>query len=108
MTLIVAIFTGDRLLCLVEITYVQIGRYETRKPTSSSDILQKLDDALNTITDYLMNGNTNNIVAAQLIDKELLAQYKRIEQLSNEDKYLIKRFINSFLLSAEIQKNLVL
>ena len=47
---------------------------------------------------------TNNTLA----DKELLAQYKRIEQLSNEDKYLIKRFINSFLLSAEIQKNLVL
>ena len=41
---------------------------------------------------------TNNTLA----DKELLAQYKRIEQLSNEDKYLIKRFINSFLLSAEI------
>jgi len=28
---------------------------------------------------------TNNTLA----DKELLAQYKRIEQLSNEDKYLI-------------------
>jgi len=100
--------TQSDLAGLVGITYVQIGRYETRKSTPSSDILQKLADALDTTTDYLMNGNTNDIVAAQLADKELLAQYKRIEQLSNEDKYLIKRFINSFLLSAEIQKNLVL
>jgi hypothetical protein len=43
-----------------------------------------------------------------IIDKELLAQYKRIEQLNNEDKYLLKRFINSFLLSVEIQSKLTL
>jgi len=51
---------------------------------------------------------TDDLTNNTLADKELVAQYKRIEQLSNEDKYLIKRFINSFLLSADIQKNLIL
>ena len=100
--------TQSDLAGMVGLTYVQIGRYETHKSTPSSDILQKLAKVLDTTTDYLMNGSSNDMVAAQLMDRELITQYKRIEQLNNDDKYLIKRFINSFLLSAEIQDRLSL
>jgi transcriptional regulator with XRE-family HTH domain len=100
--------TQSNLADMVGLTYVQIGRYETYKSTPSSDILQKLAEALDTTTDFLMNGNNNDVVAAQLVDKDLITQYKRIEQLNNEDKYLLKRFINSFLLSAELQSKLAL
>lgn len=100
--------TQSNLAEMVGLTYVQIGRYETYRSTPSSDILQKLAEALDTTTDFLMNGSNNEVVAAQLMDKELLTQYKRIEQLNNEDKHLVKRFINSFLLSAEIQSKLIL
>lgn len=100
--------TQSNLAEMVGLTYVQVGRYETHKSTPSSDILQKLAEALNTTTDFLMNGSNNDMVAAQLMDKELLTQYKRIEQLNNEDKYLVKKFINSFLLSVEIQGKLAL
>lgn len=100
--------TQSDLAKLVGLTYVQIGRYETHKSAPSSDILQKLAVALDTTGDFLMNGSNNDIVTAQLTDKELLTQYKRIEQLSNEDKYLIKRFINSFLLSVDIQKKMAM
>ena len=93
---------------MVGLSYVQIGRYETYKSTPPSDILQKLAEELDTTTDFLMNGSNNEVVAAQLVDKDLLAQYKRIEQLNNDDKYLLKRFINSFLLSAELQTKLAL
>ena len=100
--------TQSDLAGMVGLTYVQIGRYETYKSTPSSDILQKLAKVLDTTTDYLMNGSNNDVVAAQLMDRDLLTQYKRIEQLDKDDKYLIKRFINSFLLSAEIQGKLAL
>ena len=100
--------TQTDLAKLVGLSYVQIGRYETYKSASSSDILQKLAVALDTTGDFLMNGSNNDIVSAQLADKELLNQYKRVEKLNNEDKYLIKRFINSFLLSADLKNNLAI
>jgi transcriptional regulator with XRE-family HTH domain len=59
--------TQSTLAGMVGLTYVQIGRYETHKSTPSSDILQKLANALDTIADFLMNGSNNDVVAAQLI-----------------------------------------
>lgn len=99
--------TQTNLAKLVGLSYVQIGRYETYK-SASSDILQKLAAVLDTTGDFLMNGSNDDIVSAQLADKELLSQYKRVEKLNNEDKYLIKRFINSFLLSADLKNKLAI
>ena len=48
--------TQSELAEKVGLTYVQIGRYEKGKSNPSADILQKLATALNTSTDYLMNG----------------------------------------------------
>ena len=100
--------TQSELAQKIGISYVQVGRYETKKSTPSSDILQKLADTLDTTADFLMNGTHNEVVASQLLDKELLEQYKRIEKLSVDDKHLVKRFLNSFLLSVDIQKTLML
>ena len=46
----------------------------------------------------------DEVVAAQLIDKELLKQFKEVEQLNNEDKHLIKTFIDAFITKKQIQK----
>jgi len=67
-------------------------------------VLQKLAIALNTTTDFLMNGDTNEIVSNQLMDKELLEQFKAVEKLNNEDKHLIKTFIDAFLTKRHLQK----
>jgi len=80
--------TQSNLAELVGLTYIQIGRYEKGKSAPSSDVLQKLAIALNTTTDFLMNGDTNEIVSNQLMDKELLEQFKAVEKLNNEDKHL--------------------
>ena len=50
--------TQSDLATKVELTYVQIGGYETGKSSPSADVLQKLAAALYTTTDYLMNGST--------------------------------------------------
>jgi hypothetical protein len=44
------------------------------------------------------------MVATQLTDKELLKQFKEVEQLNNEDKHLIKTFIDAFLTKRQVQK----
>jgi len=43
-------------------------------------------------------------VAAQLSDKELLKQYKQVEQLNQEDKHLVKTFIDAFLTKRQLQQ----
>jgi transcriptional regulator with XRE-family HTH domain len=65
--------------------------------TITSDVLQRLAHALDTTTDFLMKGTEDEAVAAQLSDKELLKQYKQVEQLNQEDKHLVKTFIDAFL-----------
>lgn len=96
--------TQTDLAKLVGLTYIQVGRYETQKSNPSSDVLQKLATALDTTADYLMNGSSDEVVATQLTDKELLRQFKEVEQLNNEDKHLVKTFIDAFLTKRQVQK----
>ena len=44
-----------------------------------------------------MNGASDEVISAQLTDKELLNQFKAVEKLSQEDKHLIKTFVDVFL-----------
>ncbi len=96
--------TQTDLAKIVGLTYIQIGRYETGKSAPSADVLNKMADALGTTTDYLMNGSNNDVVSAQLTDKELLNQFKEVEKLGQEDKHLVKTFIDAFLTKRKIQK----
>jgi transcriptional regulator with XRE-family HTH domain len=95
--------TQSDLAKLVGLTYIQVGRYETEKSNPSSDVLQKLAQALDTTSDFLMNG-ASDVTSAQLSDKELLNQFKAVEKLSQEDKHLIKTFIDAFLTKRQLQK----
>jgi hypothetical protein len=65
--------------------------------------LQKLANVLNTSTDYLMNGKTEQ-VEAQLADKELIKQFQEVEKLSPEDKNLVKTFLDAFITKKKIQQ----
>lgn len=96
--------TQSELAEKVGLTYIQIGRYEKLKSNPSSDILKKLAKYLNTTTDYLMNGKFDEIATAQLLDKELLQQFKQVENLNNEDKHLVKTFIDAFITKRQVQK----
>jgi hypothetical protein len=53
---------------------------------------------------YLIKGTQDEAVAAQLTDKELLKQFKQVELLNQEDKHLIKTFIDAFITKRQIQQ----
>lgn len=95
--------TQSDLAKVVEMTYVQIGRYETKKANPSSEVLQKIAQALNTTTDFLMNGSTDEMANAQLKDKELLNLFRSVEQLGQEDKNMIKTFLDALVTKRKIQ-----
>lgn len=96
--------TQTKLAKQVGLSYIQIGRYETNKSNPSSDVLQRLAAALDTTTDYIMKGTEDDAVAAQLTDKELLKQFKQVEQMNAEDKNLVKTFIDAFLTKRHLQQ----
>ena len=95
--------TQTDLSKMVNMTYVQIGRYETKKANPSSEVLQKIAQALNTTADYLMNGSTDDMAYSQLQDKELLHLFKAVEQLEKEDKNMIKTFLDALVTKRKIQ-----
>lgn len=95
--------TQSELAEKVGLTYVQIGRYEKSKSNPSADVLQKLAIALNTSTDYLMNGESEQ-VEAQLVDKELIKQFQEIQKLNAEEKHLVKTFLDAFITKKKVQQ----
>ena len=96
--------TQQALADKIDLTYIQIGRYETGRSTPSSDVLSRLAQALGTTTDFLMNGSQQEAASAQLADKELLRQFQEVQHLNAEDKHLVKTFLDAFLTKRHIQK----
>jgi transcriptional regulator with XRE-family HTH domain len=96
--------TQTELAKLVDLSYIQIGRYETGKSNPSASVLNRLAVVLDTTTDFLMKGTEDEAVAAQLSDKELLKQFKQVEQLNAEDKNLVKVFIDAFITKRQLQQ----
>ena len=88
----------------VGITYIQIGRYEKKKAAPSSDVLQRIADALNTTADYLMNGTSDEIATGQIQNKELLNLFKSVDKLSTEDKNMVYTFLDALITKRKIQQ----
>lgn len=88
---------------LAGIHYTQIGRYENKGSQPSADILSKLANALGVSSDFLTNGTTNEMAENALSDKELLNQFKAVEQMDDKDKGVIKMLIDAFITKLKIQ-----
>lgn len=87
-----------------KVTYIQIGRYENKGAVPSAEVLSRIADALNTTTDFLMNGSTDDKANVTLKDKELLSLFKLVEKLNAEDKKAIKLVIDSIVTKRQIQQ----
>lgn len=88
----------------VGIHYTQIGRYENKGANPAADILAKLANALEVSSDFLMNGSVENIAKDTLTDKDLLNQFKSIEQMEDADKNVVKVFLDAFITKKQVQK----
>jgi transcriptional regulator with XRE-family HTH domain len=97
-------FTQSDLAKKVGMTYVQIGRYEARGAMPSSDALAKIADALNTTSDFLMQGATTDVAQEKIKDKELLNLFKEIDALSNKDKDTIKFVLDCIVTKRHVQQ----
>ena len=89
---------------LAGIHYTQIGRYENKGAQPSDDILAKLANSLGVSSDFLTNGSTDEMAENTLKDKELLNQFRAIEKMPDNDKYVVKSLIDAFITKRKIQQ----
>ena len=90
----------------IGIHYSQIGRYEEKGAQPSAEVLGKLANILEVSTDYLMNGTSDDLAQSSLTDKELLNQFKKIEQLPTDKKKIVKELLDAFLFKYNIKQQL--
>lgn len=88
----------------VGIHYTQVGRYENKGAHPSADVMAKLANVLGVTSDYLMNGTTEEMAESILTDKELINQFKAIEQMTEKDKSVIKTLIDAFITKSKLKQ----
>lgn len=88
----------------VEVHYTHIGRYERGVSRPAADTLKRLADALGVSGDYLLEGAVEEAARARFEDRELLQQFQEIEKLPEEDKAVVKRFLDAFLTKKQLQE----
>ena len=84
--------------------YTHISKYERGVSSPSLETIRGLADALGVSTDFLMEGDTDLAARARFRDRDLLHQFQQVEQLSDEDKELVKRFLDAFLFKKQVEK----
>ena len=77
----------------------QITRYEKGQSLPTADALKLLADCFEVPIDSLITGH-----AAAFEDKALLDQFQRVARLPEDDRELIKRIVEAFLLKRELQE----
>lgn len=93
----------SKLADIVGVHVTNISRYERGENKPTSNVLSKLAEGLGVSADFLMSGSTDDVANASISDRELLEQFKKIEQLPNSKKALVKEFLDAFIIKAELQ-----
>ncbi len=96
----------QKLAELANVHYTNVGRYERGDAKPSADVLNRLANALDVSPDFLMNGTIDDKAQSNISDQELLAQFKKIEQMPEDRKRLIKEILDAFILKTDLQQKL--
>ena len=98
----------QELAKLVGVHYTNIGRYERAEANPTTNVLNKLAQALDVTPDFLINGTLENKAENTISDNELLIQFKKVDKLPMEKKKLVQEFLDAFLFKDSIQRQLAL
>jgi hypothetical protein len=67
-------------------------------------VLGKLANALEVSSDVLMSGTSDDLANSSPTDKELLNQFKIIEKLPEQDKNVVKVFLDAFITKGKLKQ----
>lgn len=88
----------------IGVSYMQMSRYEIRGVQPPANVMQKLADVLGTSVDFLISGDKTEKAKASLKDTELLQQFQAVEQITDDDKTVVKKLIDAFIVKKQIQQ----
>ncbi len=94
----------QELAKLAKVHFTNVGKYERGEAVPSADVLNRVAKALEVSPDFLLNGTLGDKAIDAIKDEELLIQFKKVEQLSNDKKKLVKEFLDAFIFKANIQQ----
>jgi transcriptional regulator with XRE-family HTH domain len=96
----------QELAKLAKVHFTNVGKYERGEANPSADVLNRISKALEVSPDFLLNGTLADKAVNTIQDEELLIQFRKVEQLSNDKKKLVKEFLDAFIFKANIQQQL--
>lgn len=87
---------------IIDIHYTHISRYERGIALPSIDCIKRIAKEFKVSTDYLLFDNENNVVNSNLNDPELLQAFSIIDDMNNDEKFIIKKTLQAFVLQHKI------
>jgi transcriptional regulator with XRE-family HTH domain len=88
---------------LADIHYTHISRYERGLSRPTAATLKRIAEALGVSGDFLMEGATDEAARARFEDRELLQQFQEVQKLPDDQKVLVKQFLDAFLFKHRVQ-----
>lgn len=89
---------------LASIHYTHVSRYERGVSKPSAETLKRIADALGVTGDFLMEGAADEAAKARFEDRELLQQFQEVQKLPDDEKLLVKRFLDAFLFQRRVHE----
>jgi len=87
----------------IGVHFTQISRYERGETKPNAEAMTKLAHALDTTTDFLMNGTTSDVVNNAGLDKEIISKFKLIQEMNVDDKKTVLSLMDAFIAKQKIQ-----
>ncbi len=81
-----------------------ISNYENSVNLPSLETIVKLAEALEVSTDYLLLDNSKQRVSSIIKDIELMKLFESVSKLNADDKELVKKFLESFIVKNQLDK----
>jgi len=99
-------YSQNELAKIVGAHVTNISRYERGGTIPTTEVLNKLANALDTTADYLMNGTTSELANEAISDKEMLSLFKKASLLPPNKKEMIKEFLDALIFKTEVKSKL--
>ena len=81
----------------IGISLPQLQRYENKNIQPSADILNNIAEVFNVSLDFLVNGDTNQKAKATLKNANILAKFKEVEALPDNEQSMIINVVNALI-----------
>lgn len=81
-------------------------RYETKEVHPTADTLKKIANGFGVSIDFIVNGTLDEKAQNGIEDSKLLQQFRAVEKMNEEDKTLVTRLIDAFIITTNLQQQL--